>query len=91
MIDEFKRVGLLRADNRMIVHQNTRIANSGALRNPIRAAQAAVADHVSIIGGADIDTLDGSYRYDGTHFTEAGGAAQAALKLPIYSGILTPS
>lgn len=80
VINEFKRVGLLRSGNVMFVNQCTNLNASSGDRNPIRAAQAAVCDEDLIRFGADIDTLDSSHRYDTVHFTTAGAAAQAALK-----------
>lgn len=89
IITEFKRVGLLRAGNVMLVNRNTRITNSSTLRNPVRAAQAAVVDGNIVRAGADIDSLGSSFRHDGTHFTVAGGQAQANLKLPAYRSFLS--
>jgi len=89
IIAEFKRVGLLRDGNNMVVHRNTRITNASGLRNPIRAAQASVPDGNLVKAGVDVDTLGSSHRSDGTHFTVNGGAALAALKLPVYSAILS--
>lgn len=91
IISEAKRVGLLRPGNFAISHQNTRITNTAGNRNPIRAAQAAIVDGNWVRAGADIDTLGSGYRHDGTHFSTAGGQAQAALKLPIYAGLLSPA
>lgn len=89
IVAETKRVGLLRPGNFVISHQNTRITNTSDKRNPIRAAQAAIVDGNWVRAGADIDSLGGSYRYDGTHFSTAGGQAQAALKLAVYRNYLT--
>lgn len=88
VVAECKRVGLLKAGNQMFIHQNTRITNGSTARNAIRAAQASVPDGALVKLGADIDTLDASYRYDDSHFTTAGAAAQAALKKPFYEAYL---
>lgn len=88
IVAETKRVGLLCHGNFIISHQNTRITNTAGNRNPVRAAQAAIVDGDSVRSGADIDTLGSSHRYDGTHFSTAGGQAQAALKLPVYRSYL---
>jgi len=90
-IAEFKRVGLLKTGNVMLMHKCTRITNSSGSRNPIRQAQADVVDGVLVRAGADIDSLDGSYRYDGTHFSAAGAASQAALKVPLAAAFLAGS
>lgn len=88
IIAEAKRVGLLKPGNFAISHQNTRITAPGGYRNAVRAAQGAIVDGDLVRAGADIDTLGASYRHDGTHFSTAGGQAQAALKLPIYASLL---
>ncbi len=88
IVAEAKRVGLLKPGNFAISHQNTRITNTSTNRNPTRAAQAAIVDNTWVYAGVDIDTLGAEYRHDGTHFSTAGGQAQAALKLPIYSALL---
>lgn len=83
IIAELKLVGLLRTGNVMFVHKCTRPGNPEASRNAIRQAQADVVDGNLVRAGADIDTLGGIYRPDGTHFSGAGGVAQAELKLPL--------
>lgn len=82
VIAEYKRVGLLRQGNVMLINQCTRITNAIADRNQIRAGQVANVDGNLVRLGADADTLGASYRYDGTHFNATGAAAQAALKAP---------
>jgi hypothetical protein len=88
VISQFKNWGLLRTGNRMLVHLCTRISGTTAARNAVRAAQAAVADNVLVFPGADIDTIDASKRWDGTHLNATGAQAQAALKLPMYQAYL---
>lgn len=88
VIGEFKNVGLLRAGNVMFVHKCTRLTNSSTSRNIIRQAQTDVVDGVLVRAGADIDTLDLTYRYDDAHFTAAGAAKQAALKIPFVANFL---
>lgn len=73
----------------MLVHRCTRLTNSTGNRNPVRQAQADVVDGALVRAGADIDTLDLSHRYDDDHFTAAGAAAQAALKLPLIASYLS--
>jgi hypothetical protein len=89
VINEFKRVGLLRAGNVMFVHLCTRPSASSGAKTAIRAAQASVVDGNLVRAGADIDALGGAYRYDGTHFNASGAAAQAALKVPLYQAFLS--
>lgn len=86
IINECKTTGLLRASSDvMFVHKSTSLAASSGNRNAIRAAQAAVADGTLVRVGADSDSLDSSYRYDGVHFSYASGAsAQANLKKIVY-------
>jgi hypothetical protein len=88
VIAELKLVGLLRTGNVMFVHKCTRLTNSSTSRNIIRQAQADVVDGGLVRAGADIDILDLSYRYDDAHFTVAGAAAQAALKVPLIVNFL---
>lgn len=89
VIAEYKRVGLLRPGNVMFINKCTRITETSTNRNNIRNAQAGAVDGNLVRAGADIDTLDSSYRYDGTHFTAAGAAAQAALKKVAIENFLT--
>lgn len=54
----------------------------GATSTPVRAAQLAVCDSVTIFTGGDIDTLGSADRVGGatgTHLNDAGAAAAAAL------------
>lgn len=88
VIGEFKRVGLLRSGNVMFIHRCTRLTNTSSSRNIIRQAQADVVDGLLVRAGADIDTLDLSYRYDDAHFTAAGATKQAALKIPLIANYL---
>lgn len=89
MIAECKRTGLLKTGRVMFIHKCTRITNNSTDRNIIRAAQAAVVDGGLVRAGADIDTLDASYRNGGgTHFNRYGAAAQAALKQSLYLSYL---
>ncbi|MGY3117913.1 hypothetical protein ACVWXQ_001850 [Bradyrhizobium sp. S3.14.4] len=81
VIAEYKRVGLLKTGNVMFINKCTRITETTTNRNNIRNGQAAVVDAGLVRTGGDIDTLDSSNRYDGTHFNATGAAAQAALKL----------
>lgn len=49
---------------------------------PVRAAQAAVVDNVTVFSGGDLDTLTGGTNRVGvspTHFTDAGAASAAAI------------
>jgi len=43
----------------------------------------ACSDELGIFQGPDTDTLGDSYRFDGTHFTDAGNTAHSALWLPV--------
>lgn len=53
---------------------------NGVPSTPIRAAQAAVVDGVTIFQGGDLDTLDNTHRRDGTHFyADADAAAVATI------------
>lgn len=91
VIAEYKRVGLLKAGNVMFVNKCTRLSNSTASRDIIRAAQAAVVDGNLVRAGADIDTLnDPTDRYaaDFTHFTATGAAKQAGLKKPLMENFI---
>lgn len=89
IIAECRRVGLLGAPHQvMFVHKCTRPASPQSGKDAVRAAQAAVCDGVSVRAGADSDTLGSEYRPDGTHFSPAGAAAQAALKVTAYSSWL---
>ncbi|WLB18935.1 hypothetical protein [Bradyrhizobium japonicum] len=88
IIAEYKRVGLLKTGNVMFINKCTRITETTTNRNNIRNGQAAVVDAGLVRTGGDIDTLDSSNRYDGTHFTASGAAAQAALKLAGMSNFI---
>lgn len=52
---------------------------NGSTSAAIQAAQAAVVDNVTIFAGADSDSLDGTNRYDNTHFNATGQDAIAGL------------
>lgn len=82
VVNECKRVGLLRPGNVMYVNQCTRPTNPISSREPIRRAQREVTDGDLVLPGPDIDLISADYRYDGTHFTRAGAARQAEMKLP---------
>ena len=89
VIAECRNSGLLRpSTDTMFVHKSTALAATSGQRNAIRAAQAAVVDGAIVRAGADIDTLDASYRYDGIHFGPAGAEAQAELKRAVYTSVL---
>ncbi|MET4722028.1 hypothetical protein ABIF63_006134 [Bradyrhizobium japonicum] len=88
VIAEYKRVGLLKTGSVMFINKCTRITETTTNRNNIRNGQAAVVDAGLVRAGGDIDTLGSSYRYDGTHFTASGAAAQAALKLSGMSNFI---
>lgn len=89
VIAEFRRVGLLRAGNIMLIHKCTRLTNSSSNRNIIRDAQADAAEGDFVLAGADIDTLGAGDRLeDMTHFSAAGAISQANLKAPLIAGFL---
>lgn len=88
VIAEMKQVGLVKPGNVLFVNLCTRITNASADRTGIRTAQASVVDGDLVRLGGDIDTLGADYREDGTHFTQVGAAAQAALKLPGIAAFL---
>jgi hypothetical protein len=91
MINECKNVGLLRSGRVMFVDLCTRLTNSSGLRNPIRAAQAAVVDGGLVRSGFDMDTLSGpTYREAANiHFTTTGAASLAAGRLSAMSSWLS--
>lgn len=51
----------------------------GLIAPPIRAAQAALVNNVSIFGGPDLDAIPSSQRYGVGHWTADGAAAAADL------------
>lgn len=51
----------------------------GATSAAVRAAQAALVNGTTIFSAGDLDTLNNSYRFDTTHFNDAGRAAAATI------------
>lgn len=89
-ITEAKNTGLLKPGNVMMVNYCTRISESLANRNPIRAAQLAVCDAGLVRISADTDSIGaGNRQFDGTHFTSGGAAAVAALKKVAIENYIT--
>ena len=60
---------------------------NGVVSSTIQEEQAELVDNPNgIYAGADTDSLDGSYRFDGTHWNATGRAAVATL----WQNVLTP-
>lgn len=75
--------------DKMIIHRCTRLSGNSTIRTGIRAAQVAVCNGVDIIQGADVDTLDGSYRTDGTHFSVGVGVpGLVSLIKPYFAALI---
>lgn len=63
---------------------NTETWISGTTSATIQAAQAALPNGTTFFAGGNIDTLNGTSRYDNTHLTDAGAASAATL---VYNAI----
>lgn len=58
---------------------------SGAISTAVRNAQMSVVGSNGVIQGANMDSLNNSYRYDGTHLNAAGALAAANLLADIIA------
>jgi lysophospholipase L1-like esterase len=58
---------------------------NGATYAPVRNAQMSVAGSNGVIQGADVDSLNNSYRYDGTHLNATGATAVANMLADIIA------
>jgi hypothetical protein len=92
IITEMKRVGLIRSGKAALIIDNSTylVGTSTAAKNAIRAANAAAVDNVLVFAGADLDSLDSTYRNstDFAHFKANGATAIAALEMPIVTSVL---